>query len=255
MATTFLTLTNDVLRELNEIELTSATFSGATGIQSFVKNSINKSLKDIANEEPQLPFFAVAASGTTDPFYGNVTVATTAGTRWYLLKADSSNIISDYASIDWDDFYITTINVSGESAPFVSKGLKFLTLDEWTRYYRDSENEDDANTAAYGEPKFVIRSPDHRKFGLSPIPDKVYNVHFYAYNAPTALSAHGDEIVLPDQYANVVTARARYYVWQFKESPQQAAFALDDYKKGIRQMKSNLINPAPKYIGDDRRYF
>tara|TARA_A100001391_G_scaffold100020_1_gene66487 strand:- start:2490 stop:3257 length:768 start_codon:yes stop_codon:yes gene_type:complete len=255
MATTFLTLTNDVLRELNEIELTSATFSGATGIQSFVKNSINKSLKDIANEEPQLPFFAVAASGTTDPFYGNVTVATTAGTRWYLLKADSSNIISDYASIDWDDFYITTINVSGESAPFVSKGLKFLTLDEWTRYYRDSENEDDANTAAYGEPKFVIRSPDHRKFGLSPIPDKVYNVHFYAYNAPTALSAHGDEIVLPDQYANVVTARARYYVWQFKESPQQAAFALDDYKKGMRQMKSNLINPAPKYIGDDRRYF
>ena len=255
MATTFLTITNDVLRELNEIELTSATFSGATGIQSFVKNSINKSLKDIANEEPQLPFFAVAASGTTDPFYGNVTVATTAGTRWYLLKADSSNIISDYASIDWDDFYITTINVSGESAPFVSKGLKFLTLDEWTRYYRDSENEDDANTAAYGEPKFVIRSPDHRKFGLSPIPDKVYNVHFYAYNAPTALSAHGDEIVLPDQYANVVTARARYYVWQFKESPQQAAFALDDYKKGMRQMKSNLINPAPKYIGDDRRYF
>ena len=255
MATTFLTLTNDVLRELNEIELTSATFSGATGIQSFVKNSINKSLKDIANEEPQLPFFAVAASGTTDPFYGNVTVATTAGTRWYLLKADSSNIISDYASIDWDDFYITNINVSGESAPFVSKGLKFLTLDEWTRYYRDSENEDDANTAAYGEPKFVIRSPYHRKFGLSPIPDKVYNVHFYAYNAPTALSAHGDEIVLPDQYANVVTARARYYVWQFKESPQQAAFALDDYKKGMRQMKSNLINPAPKYIGDDRRYF
>ncbi len=255
MATTFLTITNDVLRELNEIELTSATFSGATGIQNFVKNSINKSLKDIANEEPQLPFFAVAASGTTDPFYGNVTVATTAGTRWYLLKADSSSITTDYSSVDWDDFYITTINVSGESAPFVSKGLKFLTLDEWTRYYRDSENEDDANTAAYGEPKFVIRSPDHRKFGLSPIPDKVYNVHFYAYNAPTALSAHGDEIVLPDQYANVVTARARYYVWQFKESPQQAAFALDDYKKGIRQMKSNLINPAPKYIGDDRRYF
>ena len=255
MATTFLTITNDVLRELNEIELTSATFSGATGIQSFVKNSINKSLKDIANEEPQLPFFAVAASGTTDPFYGNVTVATTAGTRWYLLKADSSSITTDYSSVDWDDFYITTINVSGESAPFVSKGLKFLTLDEWTRYYRDSENEDDANTAAYGEPKFVIRSPDHRKFGLSPIPDKVYNVHFYAYNAPTALSAHGDEIVLPDQYANVVTARARYYVWQFKESPQQAAFALDDYKKGMRQMKSNLINPAPKYIGDDRRYF
>jgi len=255
MATTFLTLTNDVLRELNEIELTSATFASATGIQSFVKNSINKSINDIANEEPQLPFFSVAPSGETDPFYGNVTVATTAGTRWYTLKAGSSSITTDFSSVDWDDFYLTTINVSGESAPFTSRGLKFITLADWTTYLRDSENDDDADTQTYGEPQYVIRSPDHRKFGLSPIPNKVYNVHFYAYNVPTALSAHGDEIVLPDQYSNVITARARYYVWQFKESPQQAAFAMDDYKKGMKQMKSNLINPAPKYISDDRRYF
>ena len=255
MATTFLNITNDVLRELNEIELTSATFASAKGIQNFVKESINKSLNDIANEEPQLPFFAVAASGGTDPFYGNVTVASVAGTRWYTLKAGSSSITTDYSSIDWDDFYLTTINVSGESAPYVSKGLSFLTLEDWTRYYRNSENSDDADSQNYGEPQYVIRSPDHRKFGLSPIPDKVYNVHFYAYAAPTALSAYSDEIVLPDQYSNVITARARYYVWQFKESPQQAAFALDDYKKGMRQMKSNLINPSPSYMTDDRRYF
>jgi|TARA_R100001463_G_scaffold96035_2_gene150584 hypothetical protein len=255
MATTFLTLTNDVLRELNEIELTSSTFASATGIQNFVKNSINKSINDIANEEPQLPFFAVAASGGTDPFYGNVTVATTAGIRWYLLKDGSSSITTDYASIDWDDFYITTINVSGETAPFVSKGLDYLTLSDWTSRLRDSENADDSDSQSYGEPQYVIRSPDHRKFGLSPIPDKVYNVHFYAYNAPTALSAFSDEIVFPDQYSNVITARSRYYVWQFKESPQQAAFALEDYKKGLKHMKSNLINPSPTYITDDRRYF
>ena len=255
MATTFLTLTNDVLRELNEIELTASTFATATGIQNFVKNSINKSLNDIANEEPQLPFFAVAASGETDPFYGNVTVPSVAGTRWYTLKSGSSSITTDYSSIDWDDFYITTISVSGESAPYVSKGLSFITLEDWTRYYRDSENADDSDSQNYGEPQYVIRSPDHRKFGLSPIPDKVYNVHFYAYTAPTALSAYSDEIVFPDQYSNVITARTRYYVWQFKESPQQAAFALDDYKKGMRQMKSNLINPSPSYMTDDRRYF
>ena len=255
MATTFLTLTNDVLRELNEIELTSATFASAKGIQSFVKNSINKSINDIANEEPQLPFFAVAASGETDPFYGNVTVPSVAGTRWYLLKSGSSSITTDYASIDWDDFYLTTIGVSGETAPYTSRGLTFITLDDWTRYLRDSENDDDADTQQYGEPKYIIRSPDHRKFGLSPIPDKVYNVHFYAYAAPTALSAYSDEIVLPDQYSNVITAKARYYVWQFKESPQQAAFAMDDYKKAMRTMKSNLVNPTPRTMTDDRRYF
>ena len=255
MATTYLELTNEVLRELNEIPLTSANFTSAVGLQQFVKDSINKSIFDIANEEPQLPFLAVGESGGTDPFYGNVTVASVAGTRWYELKASSSSLKDDYASIDWDDFYLTTINVSGETAPFFSKGLGFLSLADWKRYYRDSENVDDADAQSYGEPSRVIKSPDGRKFGLSPIPDKVYNIHFYAFDKPTKLSAHGDTVVFPEQYTNVITARARYYVWQFKESPQQAAFAMDDYKKAMRTMKSNLINPTPRAMTDDRRYF
>ena len=255
MATTYLELTNQALRELNEIPLTAVNFGDAVGLQQFVKDSINKSIFDIANAEPQLPFFSAGVSGSTDPFYGNVTVATVAGQRWYTLKSGSSSITTDYSSIDWDDFFITTVNVSGESAPFVSKGLKYVTLDEWTRYYRDQENLDDADTQSHGEPIRVYRSPDNRKFGLSPIPDKVYNVHFYAFEKPTALSAHGDTIVFPEQYSNVITARTRYYVWQFKDSPQQAAFALEDFKNGMKQMKSNLLNPQPKFISDDRIYF
>ena len=257
MATTYLTLANEALRELNEVTLTASNFSSAVGIQAFVKEAINRSLNDIANAEPQLPFFAAAASGETDPFYGNVTVATVAGTRWYTLKAGSSSITTDYASIDWDDFYITTIGVSGEEAPFVSRGLRFISLGDWRRYVRDSENADDAkgSDASHGEPRFVIRSPDHRKFGLSPIPDKVYNVHFYAYSKPTELSSFDDAIVLPDQYASIVLARTRYYIHQFKENMQQAAFALDDYRRGMKSMKSNLINPQPKNMSDDRIFF
>ena len=257
MATTYLELTNEVLRELNEVVVTSANFDSAIGIQSFVNDALNRALFDLANDEPQLPFFSAGVSGGTDPFYGNVTVATVAGQRWYTLKDGSSSITTDYSSVDWDDFYITTINVSGESEPFVSQGLKFLTLTDWKRYYRDTENADDAkgSDASHGEPIYVYRSPDHRKVGLSPIPDKVYNVHFYAFEKPTALSAFSDVITMPDQYKNVLTAKARYYVHQFKDNLQQAAFALEDYKKAVRVMKSNLINPQPKYMTDDRSYF
>jgi hypothetical protein len=255
MATTYLTLTNEVLRELNEVQLTSANFLDAVGIQAFIKESINRSLNDIANDEPQLPFFALATSGDTDPFYGNVSVSTTEGTRWYVLKSGSSSITTDYSTVDWDDFYLTTIGVSGETAPYVSKGLRFITLADWKRYIRDSENADDADTQNHGEPSYVIRSPDNRKFGLSPIPDKAYKVYFYAFTAPTELAAHGDAIALPDQYASVITARTRYYVHQFKESLQQSSFALDDYKNGMKRMKSNLINPQPKNMTDDRIYF
>ena len=31
-----------------------------------------------------------------------------------------------------------------------------------------------------------------------------------------------------------------------------AAFALEDYRKGLKSMKENLIGPTPTYISDDR---
>ena len=126
-----------------------------------------------------------------------------------------------------------------------------MTLEEWKDHFRSSENQDDADTQNYGEPRFVIRSPDARKFGVSPIPDKVYRVWFYAWDLPTALSSHGDTIVFPDMYTPVLMARARYYMYQFKDNPQASSFALDDYKKGLRLMRSNLADPTPKYMSTD----
>jgi hypothetical protein len=252
MATTYLALTNELLRELNEVTLTSTTFANAVGVQQHVKDSLNRAYYDIVNEEPQWPYLAVAESGATDPMYGNVVIDTVAGTRWYELKPASSSITTDYNSIDWDNFYVTTVGVSGESPPYVSRNLRYTTTEEWKDYYRLSENLDDADAQQYGEPSRVIRSPDSRKFGLSPIPDKVYKVWFFAWALPATLSAHGDTVVFPEMYTTVLLARARYYIWQFKDNPQAAAFALDDYKKGIRSMRSNLLEPTPMYFKDDR---
>ena len=187
--------------------------------------------------------------------YGNVSVDTVAGTRWYELKASSSSIINDYGSIDWDNFYLTTVSVSGESAPYVSKNLRFVTTEKWKDFRRARENADDADQAVGGEPNLVIRSPDSRKFGLSPIPNKVYKVWFFAYDLPTQLSAHGDAIVFPDLYKTVILSKARYYTHQFKDNPQMAAFALEDYKKGLKSMRENLIGTVPTFMSDDRVRF
>jgi hypothetical protein len=56
-------------------------------------------------------------------------------------------------------------------------------------------------------------------------------------------------------YTNVIIAKARYYMWQFKENPQSATFAMDDYKKGLRSMRENLLDPPISYIKDDRIRF
>ena len=98
-------LTNKLLRELNEVVLTSANFSNAVGIQQHVKDCVNRAYHDIVSAEPQWSFLATGESGATDPMYGNVSVETVAGQRWYELKAASSSVTTDYGSIDWDDFY------------------------------------------------------------------------------------------------------------------------------------------------------
>lgn len=255
MATNYLQLTNELLREMNEVPLTTSNFSSAIGVQAHAKDCINRAYLDIVLEEPQWPFLSVGDSGTTDPMYGNTYVETVANTRWYELKPASSSILDDYGSIDWDNFYLTTVGVTGEAAPYTAKNLRFTTIEEWKDYYRASENADDADAANGGEPKRVIRSPDGRMFGLSPIPDKVYRVWFYAYNQPTQLSAYSDEIIFPDMYKPVLLARARYFVHQFKEAIQAAALANEEYRRGLRLMKTNLMVPEPFYIKDDRVRF
>ena len=194
------------------------------------------------------PFLSTGESGSTDPMYGNVYIETVAGTRWYELKPASSSIVEDYGYIDWDNFLLTTVGVSGESAPYTIRNLRFTTIEEWKDYLRLAQNQDDADTQQYGVPDRIIRSPDSRNFGVSPIPDKVYRIWFYAYNQPTELSAHSDAIV-------VLIARTRYYVYQFKENPQMSAFSLEDYKRGLRLMKLHLMEPAPGYFKDDRMRF
>ena len=89
-------------------------------------------------------------------------------------------------------------------APYTARNLRFMTTEAWKDYRRISENLDDADTQQYGEPSNVIRSPDSRKFGLSPIPDKVYRVWFYAWSLPTKLTAYGDTVVFPEMYTSVL---------------------------------------------------
>ena len=143
---TYLNLTNELLRELNEVALTSSNFSDAVGIQAHAQDCINRAYNDIVMAEPQWAFLATGESGATDPFYGNVYVETVAGTRWYELKASSSSITADYGSVDWDNFYLTTIGVSGVSSPYTSQNLKFVTTEEWKDHLRESENIDDADS-------------------------------------------------------------------------------------------------------------
>ena len=67
MATTYLVLSNRVLRELNEVEMTSSNFSSSRGIQTAVKDFVNKSIHDIYNEGAELPLLHTSTTQATYP--------------------------------------------------------------------------------------------------------------------------------------------------------------------------------------------
>ena len=53
MAESFLTFTNKVLARLNEVALTSTTFSSARGIQVQAQNAVNEAVRYINQKEFQ----------------------------------------------------------------------------------------------------------------------------------------------------------------------------------------------------------
>ena len=94
---TYLVLTNKVLNDLNEVELTSSTFSSSRGIQTSVKNFVNRGLHDIYNELEELP------SLHKESYYD-----TNAGQREYTLPSTDLPQSGDlnWRKIDWDSFIL-----------------------------------------------------------------------------------------------------------------------------------------------------
>ena len=107
MSTTYLVLTNRTLRELNETELTSANFSSSRGIQTAVKDFVNKSIHDIYNEAGEIPLL-----------HSTTTKTTNTGTQEYTLE-------SNMRKVDWDSFFL-------KPSELITNGEFATTIDNWT---------------------------------------------------------------------------------------------------------------------------
>ncbi len=245
-------MTNELLVEINEPEVT--TISGALGIQKFVANCVNRAYFDIVDAQDTWSW--LSSSATQGNYNGNTYVETVAGQRWYLLKQGSSSVDTDFSNVDWDGFSLTEQGVSGKTEPYTIRNLPFVSLETWRDFYAEGEERDSSKaTPTYGVPERIIRSEDNRHFGLSPVPNGVYRIYFYAYNRPSELTNDTDVVLFPAQYKPVLLARARYFIYQFKDNIAQTQLALDEYKKGLDKMIEQLNAPQPKYIEDDRRVF
>ncbi len=126
MAENYLTLTNKVIARLNEVALTSATFSSARGIQVQCQNAVNESIRFINQREFNYPFNHSTKTETLVP-----------GTVRYSIPTDAK-------SVDYNTFRIvkdSDLNVSGGN-------LKILNYNDYINSFITQEDEINSTTTS-----------------------------------------------------------------------------------------------------------
>ena len=126
MAETYLTLTNKVIARLNEVALTSLTFSSARGIQVQCQNAINESIRYINQKEFQYPF-----NHSTD------TEVLTAGVARYSIPATAK-------TVDYNTFRV----VKDSDLSVVGGRLRVLNYNEYINAFITQEDDVNSTTTS-----------------------------------------------------------------------------------------------------------
>ena len=219
MATTYITLVNDLLRRLNEVTLDTAGdgFSTAKNVQAIAKDAINNSIREILQDGHQFPFLKTTTTQTL-----------TAGTGTYDLP-------TDMASVDWDTFYLQALSSAGNTA----RSLPTIPFEEYVRIYKAIE--ENSGTGARSSPDLVYQTSEE-KFGVTPLPDAAYVIEYVYYKFPADLSAFNDTSLIPDRFNHVVIDGAMMYMMRFRSNEQSAAMHQNNFEDGIKAMRRVLID-------------
>ena len=216
---TFVSLTNELLRRLNEVTLdtTGDGFGTVRNVQALAKDAINNSIRNILQTGQEWPFLKTTNTQTL-----------AAGTRQYDFPAD-------YSSADWETFYLKKLT-SVDNTPM---HLPTITYSEYTQRYRHFD--DTGDQTGISAPTLVYQT-DEEKFGLTPIPDNSYEIEYIYYKFPASLSAFNDTSIIPDRFTHVVIDGAMMYMMRFRSNEQSAAMHQNNFENGIKSMRRVLID-------------
>ena len=219
MATTYITLVNDLLRRLNEVPLNTAGdgFSTAKNVQAIAKDAINNAIREILQDGHQFPFLKTTTTQTL-----------TAGTGTYDLP-------TDMASVDWDTFYLQALSSAGNTA----RSLPTIPFEEYVRIYKAIE--ENSGTGARSSPDLVYQTSEE-KFGVTPLPDAAYVIEYVYYKFPADLSAFDDEMIIPDRFKYIIIDGAMVYMMRFRSNEQSAQIHQQKFKDGIKVMRRLLLD-------------
>ena len=214
---TFLSLTNELLRRLNEVQIDQADFANVKNVQALAKDSINSSIRQMLQDAQEWPFTLVTYEQTL-----------VAGTNTYDFPAD-------YSKADWDTFYIKQLT-SENNTP---KKLKLITYDQYLSKFRSVE--DLGGNNGRSDPYYVYLTQD-TKFGVTPIPNAAYVIEYRYWKYPADLTAYDDTAIIPDRFKHVVIDGAMMYMMLFRSNEQSASMHSKKFEDGIKMMRRLVVD-------------
>jgi hypothetical protein len=217
MASNYITLCNQVLRRLNEVEIPEADFPNTRGVQSLVKDAVKAAVAKINQAEFEWPFNAAEFTQTL-----------TAGQTEYAWP-------NAFKIVDWNSFQLQ----KNDSLGVGYKSLGYMDRDEWYASHRDA----DYTAGASGRDIPTKVFPSHGNgFGVTPSPNKAYSVKFRYYLNYTDLTLFSDVTRIPQSFDTVIIDGALYHMYMFKDNMEAAATALGTFQAGLKDLQTLFIN-------------
>jgi hypothetical protein len=215
MAYDYIGIVNEVNRRLNEVELTSSTFPTATGFYATIKDAVNASIRDINHAAFEWPFNHITAED----------VLSVGITRY--------SFPNDCNTIDFDTFRIKEDTTLGNA----TSKLEVVSYDDYLTNSVDQEYRTDKREL----PRFVFQAPS-LEFGVSPAPDKAYEVIYEYYRVPVDLESDTDVPSVPERFKHVIVDGAMYHAYMFRSNEQAANLAKSKMEEGVKRMRTMLVN-------------
>ena len=214
---TYLSLTNELLRRLNEVQMDSTEFDTARNVQSLAKDAVNSSIRELMHSVQEWPFVSLSKTQTLTTGVGTYTFPT------------------NMSSIDWDSFYLQQLSSQNN----VPKKIPYIT---YTAYIETQKpKEDQTGSGGQAAPLYVYDTPNNLSFGVTPLPNDAYKIDYNYWYFPDDLVNSTDVCVVPDRFKNVLIDGAMMYMMIFRSNEQSATIHKTNFEMGIKVMRRLLI--------------
>jgi hypothetical protein len=224
--TTYLDLTNRLLRRINEAEINEPDWDAARGIHAVAKDAILDTIRKINNKKAGWIYVAVEHTQTL-----------TVGQEEYPWPVG-------WANVDWNSFQIQKDDNLNQE-PY---HLTYINRDKWYSELRDL----DYNSGTDGRdlPYYVF--PAHGQgWGVSPSPNQEYTIKYRYFKNPDTLSLPTDIVVIPERFDYVIISGGLYHLSLFRDNPENTALTKQEFDENLGDMIRQQIM-WPKRMDDTR---